>query len=425
MRTKSVWALVFAAVSLLVFSSCSTSKNASTASGIVWVATAGDQMISTYSINSTSGAGSRVGNGVPSGVQPSAMVMTPDRSLLFVANVDDNCGASTFCNQVREFSVNTDGTLKAVGNPVAMPTPAASSPQGMRMGLAVDPTGQFLFVTNQGNSGPLGQLNTVPGSISILPISSSGLPSTFNTVPSTIQGDATGNGPVAIAVAPAGNFVYVANQFTNSLALFSYDATAATIAVPAIASYATGANPAALAFSRCAGGKALNAGCTASDGDSLFVANSGLSNNISIFAACIEVTPTCANPDGRLQVVTGSPVSSSAIGPSSIIVSPQLDFVYTVDTQSNEVSQFRYGPATGLLTSLSPATISTGSNPVSGGITSDGAFVIVPDSGGSDLAVFKVANTVSSTGAAPTGLLSRASAPSVTLASQPSAIIVR
>jgi len=352
------------------------------------------------------------------------MVMTPDRTLLFVANVDDNCGSSTFCNQVREFSVNTDGTLKAVGNPVAMPTPAASSPQGMRMSLAVDPTGKLLFVTNQGNSGPLGQASTVPGSISILPISSSGLPSTFNTVPSTILGDAIGNGPVAVAVAPTGGFIYIANQFTNTVALFSYDATAATIATPAIASYATGANPAALAFSRCAGGRVLNSNCTASDGDNLFVAHSGLSNNVSIFAACIEVTPTCANPDGTLQVVSGS-VPVNGLGASSIVVSPQLDFVYVVNTQSNDISQFKYGPATGLLTALSPATISTGTSPVSGGITSDGSFVIVPDSGGSDLAVFRVDNTVSSTGTAPTGLMSRASTPTVTLASQPSVIIVR
>src|SRR6266496_4193701 len=383
MSTKSGWTLVLAAAALLAFSGCSTTKNATTASGIVWVATAGDQMITTYSINSTSGAGSRVGNGVPSGVQPSAMVMTPDRKTLFVADL----------GEIRAFSVNTDGTLKAIGSPV----PVTPSPSG----LAVDAAGKLLFVVSQGNSGALGQPNTVPGTISIFNISSSAAPTpvTNSPFPSTLPGDAIGNGPKAIAVSPVGSFVYVANQFTNTLGLFSYDATAGTLTF--IAQYQTGANPAALAFSRCAGGKVLNANCTASDGDNLFVANSGLSNNISIFAACIEVTPSCASPDGRLQAV-GSPVSASAIGPSSIVVSPQLDFVYVVDTQSNEVSQFKYGPASGSLTSLSPATISTGSSPVSGGITSDGAFVIVPDSGGSDLAVFKVANAVSSTGAAPT-----------------------
>lgn len=403
---KSGWTLVFAVASLLLFSSCSSTNNAITASGFVWVATSGDQMINTYSINSTSGAGSRVGNGVPSGVQPSVMVMTPDRKTLFVADL----------GEIRAFSVNTDGTLTALGSPV----PVTPSPSG----LAVDAAGKFLFVVSQGNAGALGQPNTVPGTISIFNISSSTAPTPVanSPFPSALPGDAIGNGPKAIAVSPVGSFVYVANQFTNTLGLFSYDATASTLTF--IAQYPTGANPAALAFSRCAGGKAQNANCTSSDGDNLFVANSGLSNNISIFAACIEVTPTCANPDGTLQV-EGSPVPVNGIGASSIIVSRQLDFVYIVNTQSNEISQFKYGPATGLLTALSPATISTGISPVSGGITSDGAFVIVPDSGGSDLAVFKVANATSSTGVAPTGLLSRASTPTVTLANQPTAVIVR
>jgi 6-phosphogluconolactonase (cycloisomerase 2 family) len=335
------------------------------------------------------------------------MVMTPDRKTLFVADA----------GEIRAFSVNTDGTLAALGSPV----PVTPSPSG----LAVDAAGKFLFVVSQGNAGPLGQPNTVPGTISIFNISSSAAPTPVanSPFPSALPGDAIGNGPKAIAVSPVGSFVYVANQFTNTLGLFSYNATASTLSF--IAQYPTGANPAALAFSRCAGGKLLNANCTASDGDSLFVANSGLSNDISIFAACIEVTPTCANPDGTLQVVSGSPVPVNGLGASSIIVSQQLDFVYIVNTQSNEISQFKYGPATGLLTALSPATISTGTSPVSGGITSDGSFVIVPDSGGSDLAVFRAANTVSSTGTAATGLLSRASTPTVTLASQPTAVIVR
>ena len=403
---KSGWALVFAAASLLAFSSCSNSNNASTGSGIVWVATSGDQMINTYTINSTTGAGSRVGNGVPSGVQPSAMVMTPDRKSIFVADA----------GEIRAFSVSTNGTLAAIGSPV----PVTPSPSG----VAVDPTGQLLFVVSQGNAGGLGQPGTVPGAISIFNISNPSTPTpvTNSPFPSALPGDSIGNGPVAVAVSPVGGYVYVANQFTNTVGAFSYDATAGTLTF--IAAYNTGANPAGLAFSRCAGGKVLNSNCTGPDGDTLFVANSGLSNDISIFTACIEVTPTCASPTGRLQAVSISPVAASGIGPSSIIVSPVLDFVYVVDTQSNQVSQFKYGPSNGSLTALAPAAISTGAGPVSGGITSDGAFVIVPDSGGSELAVFK-ANNGSSTGVAATGILTRATSPSITLSGQPTAVVVR
>ena len=426
MRMKFGWALAFVVASLVVFNSCSSSKNAITGTGIVWVATTGDQMISTYTINESNGANAKVGSGAPSGAQPSKMLMTADRKYLFVGNVDapdPNCGsANSFCNEVRAFTVNTDGTLKALGSPVVV-SPAAASPQGSQLGLAVDPKSSFLFVTNQGNSGQLGQTGTVPGSISVLKISSTGL-SLSSTAQTAVPGDFAGNGPSAVAVAPVGNFLYVTNQFTNTLGAFTYDTTAGTITTPPFASYSTGTTPAALAFSRCAGGSAINTNCTASDGDNLFIANSGLSNNVSIFSACIEVTPTCPNADGTLQQLSGSPVAANGLGPTSFIIDPMLDFVYVVDTQSNQISQFKYSPATGILTPNTPAAVSTGTAPGPGGITSDGAFVMVPDSGGSQIDIFRVGNTAS-TGSAATGQLSRPTTTSITLGAQPTVAVVR
>src|SRR5262249_3501016 len=140
---------------------------------------------------------------------------------------------------------------------------------------------------------------------------------------------------------------------------------------------------------------------------------------------CIQATPACTSANGTLQEVSGSPVPANGIGPISLIVDTQLNFVYIVNKQSNEVSQFAYNPANGLLTALSPATISTGTSPVSGGITSDGNFVIVPDSGGSELSVFKVDSATSSTGTAPTGRLGRASTPNITLPAQPASVVVK
>jgi 6-phosphogluconolactonase (cycloisomerase 2 family) len=427
MRMKSGWALALAITSLGIFNSCSSSKNAITGTGIVWVATTGDQMITTFTINESTGASSQVGSATKSGAQPSKMLMTVDRKFLFVANMDvpdPNCGSSSsFCNEVRAFSVNTDGTLKALGNPVVI-SPPASSAQGSQIGLAVDPKGSFLFVTNQGNSGVLGQGGTVPGSISVLSISSSGL-TLSSSVSSVVPGDFAGNGPNDIAVAPVGNFLYVSNRFNNTVAAFSYDPSTGAITTPPFDFKGTGTNPAGVAFSKCAGGSAVNTNCTASDGDNLFVANSGLSNNISVFSACIEVTPLCPVANGTLQEISGSPFPANGIGPTSFIVDPLLNFVYVVDTQSNEISQFKYSPATGALTALSPATVSTGPSPASGGISSDGAFVMVPDSGASQIDIFRVNNTASSTGASATGRLSRPGTASITLAAQPTAAIVR
>src|SRR6185437_4702377 len=102
-----------------------------------------------------------------------------------------------------------------------------------------------------------------------------------------------------------------------------------------------------------------------------------------------------------------------------------LDFVYVVDKLSNEISQFKYSPSTGELTALSPATISTGSSPTSGGITSDSKMVLVPDNGGWESAAYTVNSQTSSSGQAPRGRLARASNPSIILSAQPSAVIVR
>ena len=421
---KSGWALA-AILSLALLNGCSSSTTPVSGSGILWVATQGDQMVRTFSVNEGTGQGTAVGHGIASGAQPSAMAMTPDRKILFVANVDDSCSTNpvTYCNRVRAFSVNqSDGSLSALGSPLQIGG-AYSTPQGMQMGLSVDPTGALLFVTNEGNAGVLGQSGTVAGTVSILAISSSGLPAQDNPFPSADPGDITGNGPSAVVAAPAGNFVYVVNQFTNTITAFSYGSNGQSLNF--LAAYSVGTNPAALAFSRCAAGKSGNSACATADSASLFVANSGASNNISVFNACIQVTPSCPAADGTLQEISGSPFAAQGLGPTSIIVDSQIDFVYVVNKLSNDIAQFRYGANSGALTPLTPATISTGSSPVSGGITSDGTMVLVPDNGGSEVAAYVVGTQTSSTGNPPSGKLTRASTPSISLTAQPSAVIVR
>ena len=417
MGKKSWGALLLVFATLFFLSSCSSSSNSITGSGLVWVATSGDQMITTYSINEKTGAASQVGKPIASGAQPSTMIMSPDRKTIFVANVDDSCGANQFCNQVRQFSVANDGTLTAKGTPLQIGN-TYSTPQGMQMGLALDAAGGVLFVTNQGNSGVLGQANTVPGTITMVVLSSS----TVSTFASTVPGDVTGNEPSAVAVAPSGNFVYVANSLTNSVTAFSYDSTAGTLGF--LANYPVGTNPAALAFSRCAGGSSLNSSCGATDAGTLFVANSGGSNDLTIFNSCFQVTVSCPVADGSLQMVNAS-VSTGGTGLVSIIPSPVLNFVYVVNRTSNQISQFKYSPSTGQLSPLTQLTISTSSSPVSGGVTSDGSMLVVADSGTSELSAYTVDSKFSSTGAAPSGRLGIPSSPTITVSGQPTAVIVR
>ena len=153
---------------------------------------------------------------------------------------------------------------------------------------------------------------------------------------------------------------------------------------------------------------------TGADGNILFVANSG-SNNVSAFAACIQVNTTCSSPSGMLTQVSGSPFPAGT-GPISIIVDPVADFVYALDRSSFQVSQYGFSPATGALSLLSPSSVSTGASPLSGAITLEGNWFFVANNAASSLSAYSVSST---------GKLNAATTSSVVLTGQPSAVLIR
>ncbi len=95
--------------------------------------------------------------------------------------------------------------------------------------------------------------------------------------------------------------------------------------------------------------------------------NAGPSNNVNAFAICDNVVTSCSTPttpDGTLTTIAGSPFPAG-LDPVAIAFDPFFNFAYVVDKGSNTISQFAWGPGNGVLTPLSPATISTGLTPVS------------------------------------------------------------
>jgi len=298
--------------------------------------------------------------------------------------------------------------------------------------VAVDPTGKFLFIANQGTFS-----DPTSGTVSVFSISSGSLTG-VTTFPTETAANTTGTGPSGIKVSPVSfscasstgpqtcYAIYVSNQFTNTVSAFQYfvDSGGTFNVVPAGGSpYAAGTNPTGLAFSRCAGITTATAHCATNDGNNLFVTNSG-SGNVTIFTACILAVGSCATANGSLLPSSGS--STTGIGPNTVVVNPVIDFVYTVDQRSNQVSQFNYSPVTAALTALSPAAVSTASNPTGGGITGNGTVVVVANNGTSNMSVFKVNQPPAAGGTSTaTGKLVPGSQPTVSLTGQPSAVLVR
>ena len=354
--------------SLLVLSGCSSNNNSTTTSGTgaLFVTTQGDSLVTGFSIDLSSGKLSTSGKGVATGATPSAMIAAG--SAVFVSN--------SAANTISAYTVNSDGTLTAASGAQATGTTP--------VGMAVDSGGHFLFVANQGQ-----QSVAASGSISVFSVQGT----TLTAVPGSPFPTAAplapfGTGPSAVAVTPDAKFLYVANQFDNTVTEFSVDASGVLTRLVAIP---VGTAPSALTITP--------------DGGFLYVGNSG-SSNVSAFAVCNQVLSSCSNPtspDGSLTPVINSPFSVG-LDPASIVTTPDGKFLFVVNRRSNQVSEFKVSTGTGALTANTQATISTGGDPVwaairvgstavsaTGGTTD---FLYVANLGTSSISVYSFDSTV-------------------------------
>ena len=314
---------------LLGLSACSTNRSSTSSStGALFVSTQGDSLVSAYTIDLSSGVLSTNGAGVATGGVPSAMLLAPSGDALFIAN--------SATNNISTYTVKSDGTLTAG---------SSTLPTGMTpLGMAIDSAAHFLFVANQGL-----QVDPTSGTISVFSIQNGSLTevagSPFRVAPPLAS---SGPGPAAVAVTPDGKFLYVANQFDGTVTRFSVDATSGALAL----------GPTVLV------GTAPSGMDVTPDGGLLYVSNSG-SSNVSAFAVCNQVVTSCndpTSPDGTLKPVEGSPFSAG-LGPTFIVAAPSGKFLFVVDRQSNQISEYKIATGTGVLTPNTQASISTGANP--------------------------------------------------------------
>jgi DNA-binding beta-propeller fold protein YncE len=170
----------------------------------LYVATSGNA-VAAYSVNTGTGVIAALpGSPYPASNLPWRVVTDVAGKFLFVSNLDSGSG------DVSAYVINSDGSLTQVsGSPFA--TGSFSGPNG----LAVDPSGKFLYVALSGSFQPPTQNNQ----IAVFSIdNNTGMLTQVSGSPFT-----TGNGPVGIAVTPDRKFLYTADSLDNTISGFSID----------------------------------------------------------------------------------------------------------------------------------------------------------------------------------------------------------
>lgn len=360
-------------VALLILLGCSTTSSTIVSNGtaLLFFTTQGDSNIWSYNVVLANGTLTQITQPVSTGGFPAGIALAPSLNALFVVNQASNT--------VSAYGLDSTGTL----TPASSPVTTGSRPTA----VAIDPAGQFLYVANQGSN-----------DVSVFSVSGTTLTpvkgSPFTTIP---PGSTAPTGPTAILVSATGNFVYVANALsvTPSLAAFSAHSGVLTPLGTSPYTINIGTTPSGLGM--------------VPSGAFLYVANQG-SNSVSGFAICDKVVTTCQSPDhpdGTLTPITGSPFSLGAgVGPVAVAADPAFNFIYVLDHGSNQISEFSYATGTGVLSSLSPAAVSTGVSPTSlvvvsgtlgsavgNTITNPTDYIYVTNLGGSTLSAFTLNTT--------------------------------
>lgn len=393
MSTRLAWLLgVVGLVAIALLMACG-SKYSASSDGLVLVGSQGSNVIQSFSFNLGNGHIAGISSPPATNGTPSAMVLDPAGAYAYVI-----IGGGA----IAAYKVNSDGTLKAVGSPMADPNPVA---------LAMDAAGKFLFVAEGlatvavANSTqfatPCVQSVTQYG-ICVYSIGSGG---SLSFVASTYTSPGTLQAPNLVAVAatptvlpplgvngtqnavctnlgnnpPTLEYLYLADAVNNAVWEFVVNTSTGALTNPSnVGIFTAGSVPSGVAVDPC--------------DRFVYVANY-LSNNISAYNICNGQTSqpqNCpATPDGSLIAIPGSPFTlGSGSGPGPMVVDPFGNNLYVVDTKSNQVSPFKISTVSG---SLTPGTaLVTGHQPTAIAIRADDNWLFVTNNQDATLSQYSI-----------------------------------
>jgi 6-phosphogluconolactonase len=176
----------------------------------LYVANAGqnENDVSLFDLH-TDGTVTEVTPRTPAGTLPTFLAMDPAGNYLYVANVASN--------NLSVFSINT--TTNTSTNPLGQLTPVTGSPFSINLvskNMQVSPSGKFLYVT--ASSQPTGL-------VAVFSVNA-GVPSLVSSSPTP------DNDPSGLAIAPSGSFLYTANATSSSISIYAISASGTLTQVP-------------------------------------------------------------------------------------------------------------------------------------------------------------------------------------------------
>ncbi len=302
--------------------------------------------VSMYTIDSATGVLTLVGR-VAAEHGPSAVAVHPSGKFVHVTSSGDQGGGEDV-GDVSTYAIDaTTGILTSIGRVFE----GLNAPYS----VAVDPSGQFAYVPNEGGEAPtrisMYTINSTTGALI------------------SIGGVAAGGRALAVTVDPFGKFAYVVNGSNGfpaeSDVVSMYTINPTTGALTAIGTIAAGSAPRAIAIDPTA--------------KFAYVANSG-SNNVSMYAI-----------NATTGALTSLGLVTAGTAPVSLAVGPLGKFAYAANSGSNDVSMYTINATTGALTLM--GTVAAGSSPSSIAIHPSGQFAYVTNSGSNDISMYSIDGT--------------------------------
>ena len=313
-----------------------------------YVANAGDNTVSAYTVDATSGALAAVGTPVATGgTSPHAILGTQDKKYVFVGNEGSN--------DISAFAVNSaNGALTAVPG---SPFPAGTDPKALAL-YGVSGFGTYLYVANAGSD-----------TVSAFAVDTS----TGSLTPLSPARFATGKGPSSILQLGGGpSILYVANNGgSDDISAFLIDPNGTGVLYPVSGSpFPAGGNPLSLAAA----------------GSFLYSANPDTTSP-SISGFSIDFST------GVLSPLSGSPFPL----PVSHYIAADQTGSYLYVTSGASIVGYAIDATTGALTALPGFPVAAGANAYSITIDPTNQFLYVADDGAANVAAFRIDATGSLT----------------------------